>query len=157
SRWLLSLFFSVIILFICAIFYKSNMNNHPGLVTIPVIIASTGCILFGNSKILGSLIRNNLMVFIGITSYSIYLIHWPIIVFYKYVVLSEEINFHGGLIILLLTLITGVTIYKTVENKYRKINSLRNTKNLLSLLIICSVTYLLGLYVVKNKEKNLKK
>ena len=46
-------------------------------------------ILCGNANYLGLILRNRLSVAIGLISYSIYLVHWPIVVFYQYVVNDE--------------------------------------------------------------------
>ncbi|WP_418180403.1 acyltransferase family protein [Aliarcobacter lanthieri] len=64
------------------------------------------------------LLTNRLIVFIGLISYSIYLVHWPIIVFYEYIV--GNLNINDKFIILFLTLILGYFSYRYIENSFRK-------------------------------------
>lgn len=110
------------ILCLCAIFYKNNINYHPGLTTLPVILGSLMCILYGDAKLTGLILRPKIIVYIGTISYSIYLIHWPLIVFYRYLSQKNQLTITEQLILLLTTILFATFMYRFIENKYRKVS-----------------------------------
>ena len=110
------------ILCLCAIFYKNKINYHPGLTTLPVILGSVMCILYGDAKFAGLILRQKIVVYIGTISYSIYLIHWPLIVFYKYLSQKNYLTYIEQIIILATTILFAIFMYRFIEDKYRKIS-----------------------------------
>ena len=80
-------------------------------------------ILSGQARRFGAVVRNPVAVWIGLISYSLYLVHWPVFVFYRYSVLQEP----GAGIIALLILVTFVLAYllhEWVETPFYKRGSL---------------------------------
>lgn len=77
-------------------------------------------IIYGtNAQYLSIIISNRLAVGLGLISYSIYLVHWPIIVFYKYyittpLILTEKI------VLFVAALLLGFLMYNFVEQPFRK-------------------------------------
>ncbi|MDI2707701.1 acyltransferase family protein [Pseudomonas aeruginosa] len=67
-------------------------------------------------------------VFLGMISYSVYLVHWPIIVFYKYY-FSGETSVYAKFVIIFLSLVLGYALYKTVETPLRRPNEKSLTSN----------------------------
>jgi SGNH domain-containing protein len=65
------------------------------------------------------------MVFVGLISYSLYLIHWPIIAFYKYWK-YEDINIRDQWVILLFSFLIAWLMYRFVERPFRKARGYRN-------------------------------
>ncbi len=65
------------------------------------------------------LLNNRTMVFIGLISYSLYLIHWPVIVFYKYWK-YEAITILDQWAILLSSFFIACLMYRFVEQPFRK-------------------------------------
>ncbi|MDK2070744.1 acyltransferase family protein [Aliarcobacter butzleri] len=63
-------------------------------------------------------LSNKLFVVIGLISYSLYLVHWPIIVFWNY--LDNEITKYDKLYMLLLSFVLAYISYKFVEQPFRK-------------------------------------
>ena len=107
---------------LCAIFYTTNMNYYPGLNTLLVILGSLLCILYGDTRFTGVILRQKIIVYIGTISYSIYLIHWPLIVFYRYLSQKNHLTDIEQLILLLGTILFAIFMYRFIENKYRKIS-----------------------------------
>ncbi|EBR1503782.1 TPA: acyltransferase family protein [Salmonella enterica] len=102
-------------------FYFDKSTPFPGLnATIPVI-GSCLCILFSKHTPAGYLLRNKLFVSIGIVSYSVYLMHWPLLVFYKYYVF-RPINTLEKISIVVASVILAYVSYSFIENKFRRIN-----------------------------------
>lgn len=79
--------------------------------------------------------ENRLMVNIGLVSYSLYLVHWPIIVFYKYHTVSE-LTFGAILLLFIMSFVAAYLLYKFVEQPFRlkKNKSTTNNKPFLSVL-----------------------
>jgi peptidoglycan/LPS O-acetylase OafA/YrhL len=84
----------------------------------------TALIIFANNPVyLGAILRNKLAVGIGLISYSLYLVHWPLIVLYKYWKL-DELNLTEQMGIAVLSVVCSILIYKFIEQPYRRpINS----------------------------------
>lgn len=122
QNWLKELLFiiSILVIVVCGYRYYAAMPSHPGFASLPVVIASLVCIITGSAKYSGKLVRNKIALFIGIISYSVYLIHWPLIVFYKYLFMQSEIPITSQIIIFSLSIIMGYLMYIFIENKFRK-------------------------------------
>jgi peptidoglycan/LPS O-acetylase OafA/YrhL len=67
-----------------AVFGFDINTPFPGVYALVPCLGSALVIFAGNAKHLRFLLANRLMVGIGKISYSLYLVHWPIIVFYGY-------------------------------------------------------------------------
>ena len=75
-------------------------------------------IFAGNTPWSGLLLSNRLATGVGTISYSLYLVHWPIIVFYKYV-RSEAIPRRHQLLLMLLCFVAAAAMYWLVERPFR--------------------------------------
>jgi peptidoglycan/LPS O-acetylase OafA/YrhL len=86
-----------------------------------IAVLFTFCQLaFGKTIYTNYLLNNQLFLFIGNISYSIYLVHWPIILFLKYTMLTnahEIINNDLAIFIIILSISIGYTFYKLIELK----------------------------------------
>ncbi len=94
------------------IIYPSYNALLPCLGTVLIIYA-------GNPVVTGRLLNNRLAVGVGLVSYSLYLVHWPIISFYKYLNLkplsaSDQFMLAGASVWL------AVFMYKFIEQPFRK-------------------------------------
>ncbi|MFK7827155.1 MAG: acyltransferase family protein [Oligoflexales bacterium] len=73
-----------------------------------------------NSQYCGFLLRNRISVYIGKISYSFYLTHWPIIVFYLYFKTnSERLNLSEQLLLLTLSIGFSALVYRYIETPFR--------------------------------------
>lgn len=75
-------------------------------------------IYFGEKSILGRIFNNIFFVKIGIISYSLYLSHWPIYVFYRYLT-SNQLSQYDKLMVIVLSTLTSIFMYKFIEQRYR--------------------------------------
>ncbi|MEJ8574834.1 acyltransferase family protein [Microbaculum marinum] len=66
------------------VFAYSEETVFPGLAALPPCIGTAILIYAGTAPRLGRLLSNRVAVGIGLISYSLYLVHWPMIVFYTY-------------------------------------------------------------------------
>lgn len=100
------------------IFYDSSKIIFPGKrVWIPIIGAAL-MIYAGNFVTFTKILQNKFTSFIGEVSYSMYLVHWPIFVFYLYLNLGQ-LNALDILYLLGMTFIATVLLYYLVEKPFR--------------------------------------
>ena len=71
-----------------------------------------------NAKYIGWIVRNKIMVKIGLISYSVYLVHWPIIVFYKYYT-KMPLGFLEQVIVIIASLVLGFIFQRYIETPFR--------------------------------------
>jgi peptidoglycan/LPS O-acetylase OafA/YrhL len=80
----------------------------------------TGLLIYsGTAAYSGRLLDNKLAVGIGLISYSLYLIHWPLIVFYKYWKLGEFNTVDKAGIATVAT-VCAAMMYRMVEQPFRR-------------------------------------
>lgn len=78
-----------LVLLIAPCFLYTAQTPFPGLAAIPPTLGSVLIIGFAEHTMVGRLLANRVMVYIGRISYSLYLWHWPVIVFARYWELFE--------------------------------------------------------------------
>lgn len=99
----------------------TSSTQFPGLNAMIPVTGAMLCILSHDAKYTGFIVNNGFSVGVGLISYSVYLIHWPLIVFYKYWVF-RELNIQEKILILFSSFFIAYFMYVYIENKYRKIN-----------------------------------
>lgn len=98
------------------------------------------------------------IVFIGLISYSLYLIHWPLIVFYKYSSMND-LSLAASVSIIALSMLMAVLMYHKIERPFRRRSDtdktrdndrfVRGTALLMAGMVICVVAVRGG--VIDNK------
>ena len=101
------------VLLVAAFFLKSG-NVVIGQV---VVVATTGYLLFPNShNIVSKFLSNQKVTWIGVRSYSVYLIHWPVLVLTNYLF---GIGVVKNLLCILVTVLLSAYMYRVIENPFR--------------------------------------
>ncbi|UQD57395.1 acyltransferase family protein [Flavobacterium sp. K5-23] len=97
-----------------------------------------------NQGIVNKLLQNKILVFIGLLSYSMYLWHWPLFVFIKYL----GINLEGSVRIISLLSIIGLSYFswRFIEQPFR-IKYKYNFKKTVLILVVPSFIAILLIYV----------
>ncbi len=137
---------SLAVLGICMIFYDESMS-FPGVnALLPCI--STALIIYAgnenNQSLSQRILEIKVFVYIGLISYSLYLWHWPILVFFQSVTWKAR-----GLppvpvvASLFLTVLLACFTWKFVETPLRKIGHSRQSQRFV---ILASVVSLVALY-----------
>jgi peptidoglycan/LPS O-acetylase OafA/YrhL len=75
-------------------------------------------ILGGSARFSGALLRNPITVTVGLRSYSLYLAHWPIIVFYEYCI-PGPLGANGRWLLITITLGIASAMYSVIEQPFR--------------------------------------
>lgn len=97
----------------------TEATPFPGLYALLPCFGSALVIYAGRARFFGVLLRNKLAVGIGLISYSLYLVHWPLIVYYQYWK-GTPINDIERVMLLLGSVLLGFLMWKFVETPFRK-------------------------------------
>ncbi|MDX2346810.1 MAG: acyltransferase family protein [Legionella sp.] len=105
------------------IIYLSSYFNeiHSILINSVVVCFSTVLLIYSGktaSTLIHKMLTFNLLTFLGLISYSLYLWHWPIIAYVNYIGL--EINEKVGFLVFVSSLILSCISWKYVEEPFRK-------------------------------------
>lgn len=96
----------------------ASTTPMPGILSLIPCGGAMLVIYGGNAKYSGWLLRNKVIDVIGRASYSIYLIHWPLIVYYKYYTLSE-LTTVTRVELALASIVFGFLMWKFVEPAFK--------------------------------------
>ncbi len=91
----------------------------------PALLPTVGAALViwgGQARWSGLLLRNKAAVAVGLISYSLYLAHWPLLVFWQYVRV-EPLFRHERVWLLALTFLIAVGMYFCIERPFRARNA----------------------------------
>jgi len=112
----------------CCVAYDRAMV-FPGLSAIIPVLGTAAMIFAGNRSRLASALTVRPAVFLGEISYSLYLVHWPVVVF---AALSLQRPFETGtaFMLMLLCLALAVLLFYGIERRYRS-GSRTNPKKIL--------------------------
>ena len=132
-------------------FYFKNVNNHPSFFTIIPVI---GCflILLDNNKnnYVNKLLSLSIFRGLGLISYSLYLWHYPLLVFGKisnFTGINND-NLIIKFLLVLIAIILSVITFYLIENTFRKKFEIKAISFFLGIIIIYSVS-IFSLYNLK--------
>jgi len=115
----------------CAVFLYDLNTTFPGYAALlpclgAVLVIYSNCHTPNSA---GRLLGTRPLVFVGKISYSLYLWHWPVIVFLKYTAVTEVTNLHlaGAL---LLSFLLACLSWKYIETPFRRKTLFGKRKNL---------------------------
>lgn len=106
-----------------AVFAFDETTPFPGLYAMIPCIGAALAIYGGEAPALGRLLSNAVAVRIGLISYSLYLAHWPIIVFYQYQKGVDPLSPTDQALIAAMTLAASELMYRCVETPFRAFKS----------------------------------
>jgi|GEM_PF-813071 len=128
------------ILFDDKLTFLSILNIIPCLGISLLIIAP-------QSKYFKWFFNNNLLRQIGNASYTIYLFHWPIVVYYKHLY-DQPLNFVSGLVLFSLSIGISLVVYKYYETPFRR-STLKNIKFDYAKMGFIFLIFIGGSYLIK--------
>lgn len=77
-----------------------------------------------SSRVIGALVTNPVAVGIGLISYSLYLVHWPLIVFYENYIFQKASG-NEAVLLVLVSIGLSFLMYQFVEKPFRKASPTR--------------------------------
>lgn len=103
---------------IMPVFVFSAETPFPGRHALWPALGAGLLIYAGTARFVGRVLNNRLAVAIGVVSYSAYLVHWPIIVFYRYWRVTPLSGLEQAAIVLA-SLALAVLMYQYIERPFR--------------------------------------
>lgn len=127
---LLSLLSSLIVVLL--FFYVDKSFVFPGFwalaLCLPIFV-----ILNSSGTIINQLLSHRYLVYVGLLSYSIYLFHWPVLAFFRYILNtdgnSSDLSFSTELLAILIIITMSLFSYYVIEKpaRFAKLSSLKIT------------------------------
>ncbi len=96
-----------------------SQTDFPSYFALLPCLGAALLILAGPTHVLANLLTNRLMVGIGLISYSLYLIHWPLIVFSRFAQ-GDELSNLSIFALFALSLLLAYLIYRFIEQPFRR-------------------------------------
>ena len=100
------------------LFAYDHATPFPGLSAIPAVLGAALLIWAGPGSACGRVLSFRPLVGIGLVSYALYLWHWPLLSFYRYLSLGET-TVVGLLSVLVLSFVLSVMSYFLIEKPIR--------------------------------------
>jgi peptidoglycan/LPS O-acetylase OafA/YrhL len=117
--WLEELALAVgLLMILMAVFSFTPKTPFPSYNALLPVLGAALAICFGRARYVGLLLRNPIAIDIGLISYSLYLVHWPLITLFRYwkfsdITLLEKLLLAGGSFIL------AALSYRFIEQPFR--------------------------------------
>ncbi len=113
-----------------SIFMLDKDDVFPGLNAIYAVAGTALIILAGLQSWTGLILSQKPFVFIGKISYSLYLWHWPLLIFYKIVFLKTHLNLTDSLLLTCLSIVIAYLSWKFWEQPFRKLRAVSSFQTL---------------------------
>lgn len=141
-----------LILILSSIFLFTKETLFPGLSALLPTLGAAFIIYSGiedsSDLIVNKLLSSKAMVFVGVISYSLYLWHWPLIVFAKHL-LIRPMFLHETVLLLVLMGMVSFLSWKYIEQPFRKNGWFTERKKLFKVSISVMVGVFLLCMVIK--------
>ena len=135
-------FISLLVILLSFIFLD-NLDNIPNIKLLPTLLCTGFLILFGNkTKFSKVILCNKHITFIGLISYSLYMLHQPILAFNKNLMLLEE-NLTFKILFLVLLILISSFSWRYIEQPFR--DSKKISKKLFIIIISTIMIIIIGL------------
>ena len=105
-------------LIVYAIFTFTSSTRFPGINALFPVVGAMLLIQFGRDTSTGWLLSRKPVVFIGLISYSLYLWHWPIIIFSEYY-LVQKLTGWGTVAAIAISLVVASLTWHYIERPFR--------------------------------------
>ncbi|MDW7644570.1 MAG: acyltransferase family protein [Desulfuromonadales bacterium] len=115
--------FGLLILFFGALFIPRGINFPGYIATVPVLSAVMLIVSGSQNRktFTFKLLSSRWLVAIGGISFTVYLWHWPLLVFYQHYIGSKDVGILEGLILILVSIFLAFLTSKLVEKPFRNI------------------------------------
>jgi peptidoglycan/LPS O-acetylase OafA/YrhL len=145
----------IILILYSFLFFDFTKIFHPSITTLIPLIGVSLIIFFSKKReLITEILSSKIFVFFGLISYSLYLWHYPIFAFLRYIYAFDN-SIQIKLLAILLTIILSVLSYYFIEIPFRN-NNIISLKKLTSYILI-SVIILLGYSFYIKKTGGIKK
>ncbi|MDI1295512.1 MAG: acyltransferase family protein [bacterium] len=127
-------------------------SPFPGLLAIPSVLGTVAILHAGTggTSLVGRLLSTKPMVGIGLISYSLYLWHWPLIVYVRYMSLGL-LSSTDAIVIFLATCVAAYLSWRYVERPFRNRTAIARKSMLLGSAIAIACAGLVGVSIYLTK------
>ena len=149
------LFISGLFVILSSALLFTERTIYPGLnALLPCLGAFLVLISFNDINYFKNIFINKYIIYVGKLSYSIYLLHWPMLIFYKYYILNP-ISIIEKLFLIALTLCASNFLYRFIELPFRKF---KNNKPIIRnyILFLFLIVFFIIVAVTSKITENLK-
>lgn len=108
-----------VVLITWSFFALDSHTDFPSAYALVPCMGAALMIFSGPQHLFSILVCNRVLIGIGLISYSVYLVHWPLLVFYKYQK-SAPLDGFELVAIFSASILAGFVMYKFVEQPFRK-------------------------------------
>ena len=137
----------LLLIFFCLFSFLSKFNSF----NLFIVVMATGIVIYYNKN---SFLNYQIFQFFGKISYSLYLIHWPILVFVKYY-LIRDLLYYEALFLLCISIIISYYFWFYIEDYFRKKLSFKfPVKFIIILLVLLFIAYFFN-FISKSFENRL--
>jgi hypothetical protein len=143
--------FGIILILYSFLFFNFTKKFHPSIITLIPIIGVLLIIWFSKKgELITEILSTKIFVFLGLISYSLYLWHYPIFAFLRYIEVFNN-NILIKLLAILLTVSVSILSYYLIERPFRNKKIIK--KNILVAYILISAIILLSyhFYILKTE------
>ena len=95
-----------------------SLSQVPGYISL-IPCLGTAILIYIKESFIHKFLRLKYLVFVGLFSYSLYLFHWPIIVFFDSMTIFE-INNYDKILLVLFSIVVSIINYFLIEKPFRK-------------------------------------
>ncbi|MBE0440431.1 MAG: acyltransferase [Gammaproteobacteria bacterium] len=106
-------------LILVAVIAQPLLGSFPGVAALLPVLGAVLLLVKPSQGLIGYLLSNKALVWIGAISYSLYLWHWPVLALLRYFSGTEVLAINYSLLFILLTLSLSVISYYFVERPFR--------------------------------------
>ena len=150
-------FFICLIVIILSCQIIGETFDYNSLLSLIVVLASFVILLsLKNINLFKIALRNNLLTNLGRISYSLYLVHWPILIFYHYSI-STSLNYIDKIFLVILSVVVAYISYQYIEVIFRKREkksfSFSNKKFIILLISSIMLIYFVGNNLINTQNK----
>lgn len=104
---------SGLILVVLSVFLIPTQKYFPGFSAIPVVLGAALIILYGENTLVSKILSIKKVVFVGLISYPLYLVHWPLMSFSS-IIIGHASN-KANALCLIISFILATGIYLIIE------------------------------------------
>lgn len=117
--WHEALFLLGLLVILITVTHYEKRMLFPGLAALIPCMGAVLCIHAGGVARSAAFLRSRLMVGVGLISYSLYLVHWPLIALYKQSNLVAKLTRAEGAILVGASFVLAYALYRGVERPWR--------------------------------------
>lgn len=139
-----------LVLILGPMFFFDRQTIFPGPAALPPVLGATLLIQTGSGTKIGQLLAWRIFVKIGLISYSLYLWHWPFVVFAREMVF--ELTLTWKISLLAASLLAGYLSWRWIETPFRTGSLLATRKRALVLGLTSAVTLFVIAFSIKSSN-----